>query len=214
MRRREFITLLGGATLAWPLAAHAQRRARARIGALHPFAPPHPWVEGLRQGLRDLGYVEGRTIAIDERGSQGHDERLDVLAQQLIESKVDVLVVMTGPALLAAKRSTNTVPIVIAVSSDGVGTPGVASLARPGANVTGLTLLGPDLAGLRLSMLKDAVPASKRVAVLYNPAERPSAGELAQTEAAARKLGVVLQPVEASSGDDLDKALTSAKAGG
>jgi putative ABC transport system substrate-binding protein len=214
MRRRDFIALLGGAALPWPIAAHAQRRAPARIGALHPFAPPHPWVAGLRRGLHDLGYVEGRSITIDERGSDGDDERLDGLVKELIDSKVDALVVMTGPALWAAKRRTNTVPIVISVSSDGVGAPGVASLARPGGNVTGLTLMGPDLAGLRLSLLKDAVPAAKRIAVLYDPTERPSVGEFGQTEAAAGKLGVVLQPVEASSGDDLDKAFTSAMAGG
>jgi putative ABC transport system substrate-binding protein len=214
MRRRDFIALLGGATLAWPARTHAQQGRLARIGALHPFAPPHPWVAGLRRGLRELGYVEGRTIALEERGSDGHEERLDSLAQELVESKIDALVVMTGPALWAARRWTNTVPIVIAVSSDGVGTPGVASLARPGGNVTGLTLMGPDLAGLRLSMLKDAVPTAKRIAVLYDPAERPSIAELSQTEAAARKLGVILQPVEAGSSGDLDKAFTRAVAGG
>ena len=132
----------------------------------------------------------------------------------LIDSKVDVLVVMTGPALRAARRQTTTVPIVMAVSSDGVGTVGVASLARPGGNVTGLTLMGPDLTGLRLSLLKDAVPAAKRIAVLYNPAERVTADELRQTEVAAGKLGVVLQPVETRSGDALDQAFASAVAGG
>jgi putative ABC transport system substrate-binding protein len=214
MTRREFITLLGGAAMAWPSQARAQQRGLARIGALHPFTPPHPWVAGLRQGLRELGYVEGRTITIEERGSDGHDERLDVLAQGLVDSRVDILVVMTGPALWAARRWTNTVPIVIAVSSDGVGTPGVASLARPGGNVTGLTLMGPDLAGLRLSMLKDAVPTAKRIAVLYDPGERPSDGELGQTQAAAKTLGVVLQPLEASSGGDLEQAFASGVAGG
>jgi putative ABC transport system substrate-binding protein len=121
MRRRDFIALLGGAPLSWPMQAHAQQRRPARIGALHPFSSPHPWVAGLRRGLRDLGYVEGQTVAIDERGSEGRDERLEDLVEELIGSKVDVLVAMTGSALRAAKRRTNTVPIVIAVSSDGVG---------------------------------------------------------------------------------------------
>jgi putative ABC transport system substrate-binding protein len=214
MRRRDFIALLGGATLPWQVAAHAQQRGAARIGALHPFLPPHPWVAGLRRGLRDLGYVEGRTITIDERGSNDRDELLDELAQNLIDSKVDALVVMTGPALRAAKRQTNTVPIVIAVSSDGVGAPGVASLARPGGNVTGLTLMGPDLAGLRLSMLKETVPTAKRIAVLYNPDERPTEPEIRQTEAAAKTLGVVLQPIEARNGEALEQAFASAVAGG
>jgi putative ABC transport system substrate-binding protein len=214
MDRRNFITLLGAAAAAWPAHADAQQRRPARIGVLHPFVPPHPWTAGLRRGLRDLGYVEGQTITIDERGSDVRYERLDDLARELVDSKVDVLVIMTGPALLAARRQTTTVPTVMAVSSDGVGTDGVASLARPGGNITGLTLMGPDLAGLRLSLLKDAVPAAKRIAVLYNPAERVTADELRQTEAAAGQLGVVLQPVEARSGDALAQAFTSAVAGG
>jgi putative ABC transport system substrate-binding protein len=212
MRRREFIAgLLVAATTG---RAQAQQPGPARIGALHPFSPPHPWVAGLRRGLRDLGYVEGRTITIDERGSDGRDERLDSLAQELIDSKVDVLVAMTGPPFQAAKRRTNTVPIVMAVSSDGVGAPGVASLARPGGNVTGLTLMGPDLDGLRLSMLKEAIPTAKRIAVIYNPDERPSVQELHQIEIGAANLGIVLQPVEARGGDALDQAFTNAVAGG
>jgi putative ABC transport system substrate-binding protein len=214
MDRRNFITLLGAAAAAWPGRAYAQQRRPARIGVLHPFAPPHPWTAGLRRGLHDLGYVEGKTIAIDERGSDGRDEQLDGLARALIDSKVDALVIMTGPALLAARRQTSTVPIVMAVSSDGVGTVGVASLVRPGGNVTGLTLMGPDLAGLRLSLLKDVVPAAKRIAVLYNPAERVTADELRQTEVAAGKLGVVLQPVETHSGEALDQAFANAVSGG
>jgi putative ABC transport system substrate-binding protein len=214
MDRRNFIALLGGAATTGPGNIYAQQRRPARIGVLHPFAPPHPWTAGLRRGLRDLGYVEGQTIAIDERGSDGRYERLDGLARELVDSKVDVLVVMTGPALRAARQRTTTVPIVMAVSSDGVGTTGVASLARPGGNVTGLTLMGPDLTGLRLSLLKDAVPAAKRIAVLYNPAELPTAEELRQTEIAAGKLGVVLQPVETRSGDALDQAFASAVSGG
>ena len=106
-----------------------------------------------------------------------------------------------GPALVAARRKTSTVPIVMAVSGDGVGTVGVASLARPGGNVTGLTLMSPDLAGLRLSLLRDAVPAAKRIAVLYSAAERPTEKELRETEAAARALGVILQPIEARNSD-------------
>ena len=213
MQRREFLAALGGAAT-WPHAARAQQRRPARIGVLHPFAPPHPWTAALRRGLHDLGYVEGKTIAIDERGSDGRDELLGGLARTLIDSKVDALVIMTGPALLAARSQTSTVPIVMAVSSDGVGTVGVASLVRPGSNVTGLTLMSPDLAGLRLSLLKDAVPSAKRIAVLYNPAERVTADELRQTELAAAKLGVALQPVETHSGDTLDQAFANAVSGG
>jgi putative tryptophan/tyrosine transport system substrate-binding protein len=213
MQRREFLATLGSAAIG-SHAALAQQRPMARIGVLHPFAVPHPWTAGLRRGLHDLGHVEGKTIAIDERGSDGRDELLDGLARALIDSDVDALVIMTGPALLAARGQTITVPIVMAVSSDGVGTVGVASLVRPGSNVTGLTLMSPDLAGLRLSLLKDAVPTANRIAVLYNPSERVTADELHQTELAAAKLGVILQPVETHSGDALDQAFEHAVSGG
>jgi putative ABC transport system substrate-binding protein len=202
MRRREFVIALGTAVAAWPASLRAQQRP-IRVGALHPFPVPHPWVDGLRRGLRDLGYVEGRTVFVDERGAGGRDEQLDDLAAKLVDDKVDVLVVMTGPALLASRKATSTIPIVMSVSSDGAGAPGIASLSRPGGNVTGLTLMGPDLAGLRLSMLKEAVPSASRIGVLYNPAEL-----------AAKKLGVIVQPIEARSADALERTLSAAKDAG
>ena len=212
MSRRRFVAMVGGVLVAPSLLA----QKTYRIGFLGTaFASGYVReVEWIRSGLRDLGYVEGKTIVIDERGSDGRDELLEGLARTLIDSKVDALVIMTGPALLAARAQTSTVPIVMAVSSDGVGTVGVASLVRPGGNVTGLTLMSPDLAGLRLSLLKDAVPAAKRIAVLYNPAERVTADELRQTAVAAGKLGVALQPVETHSGDSLDQAFANAVSGG
>jgi ABC-type uncharacterized transport system substrate-binding protein len=209
--RRDFITLLGGAA-AWPLAARAQQLRQTRIGILHPGSPPDPWLEGLRQGLRDLGYTEEHNIAIEYRWAEGKSERLDELAQELIEKKVDVIVVMTGPAVLAARRRTTTVPIVMAISGDPIGTGAVASLARPGGNVTGFSLMSGDLAGLRLGVLKEAVPGAKRVAVLYNPTEPVTPQEMRDTEAAARTLGITLQPLEARSGDDLEQAFSRAAA--
>src|SRR5689334_5594718 len=153
MRRREFITFLGGAAV-WPPVARAQPARRpAHIGILHPGSPPDPWVDGLRQGLRDLGYVEGQNLSIEYRWAEGKGERLDGLAEELIASKIDVLVVMTGPAVLAAKRQSTTVPIVMAVSGDPVGTGVVTNLARPERNVTGFSLMSADLAGLRLGVL-------------------------------------------------------------
>jgi putative tryptophan/tyrosine transport system substrate-binding protein len=214
MRRREFITLLGGAGAAWPLGARAQAPHPIRIGTLHVYSPPDPWLEALRQGLRDFGYAEGRNIQFEERWAEGRNDRLDGLAQELIDSKVDILVVMMGPALVAARRKTSTVPIVMAVSGDGVGTAGVASLARPGGNVTGVTLMSPDLVGLRLALLREAAPAAKRIAVLYSAAEPPTERELRETEAAAQTLGVTLQPVEASNVDALNQAFSNAIAGG
>ena len=123
MRRREFITLLGSAAGAWPFAALAQQQPKmARIGILHPGSPPDPWLEGLREGMRELGYVEGKNLAFEYRWAEGRGERLPDLADVLIAGKVDVIVSMTGPAVLAAMKRTSTVPIVMAVSGDPVGT--------------------------------------------------------------------------------------------
>jgi putative tryptophan/tyrosine transport system substrate-binding protein len=213
VRRREFIILFGGAGLVLPLGVRAQQTARpAVIGVLHPGAPPDPWLEGLRQGLRDLGYVEGRNMVVEYRWAEGKGERLEGLAQQLIDRKVDVIVIMTGPAVIAARRRTTTVPIVMAVSGDPIGIGVAASLARPGGNVTGLSLMSADLAGLRLAVLKEAVPEAKRVGVLYNPAEPPTAQEMRDSDAAAQRLGVTLQPLEARTGDDLELAFARAAA--
>jgi putative tryptophan/tyrosine transport system substrate-binding protein len=209
MRRREFIGVVGGSA-AWSFAARAQQSRPAHIGVLHPFSTPDPWAAGLRRGLRDLGYVEGRTIIIDERGSDGHDERLEALAKELIDNKVDVLVTITGPPLFAARRLTTTLPIVMAISGDGAGAPGVTSLARPGGNVTGTTMMNPDLDGLRLSMLREAVPSAKRIAVIYNPNEPASVNELRKTDDAAKTLGIDLQSVEAPDTESLDQAFQHA----
>lgn len=214
LKRRELIALIGGAAVAWPLAARAQARRPFVIGTLHVYSPPDPWLEALRQGLRDLGYVEGRNIKIEERWAEGRNDRLEGLAQELIDSKVGVVVTMMGPALVAARRKTSTVPIVMAISSDGTGTLGVASLVRPGGNVTGVTLMSPDLIGLRLALLREAAPAAKRVAVLYSAAERPTERELRETEDAARTLGVTLLPTEASTVEALNQAFANAIANG
>ena len=214
MRRRLFITLLGGVAVVWPLGPRAQQPPQpARVGILHPGSPPDPWLDGLRQGLRDLGYVEGNNLLIDYRWAERQGERLEGLAQELIDNKVDVIVIMTGPAVLAVKERTARVPIVMAVSGDPVGTGVVTSLARPGGNITGFSLMSAELAGLRLSVLREAVPTARRIGVLYNPTERPTEREMRETEAAAVTLGVTLQPLEARDGDDLDQAFASAVAG-
>jgi putative ABC transport system substrate-binding protein len=210
VKRRDVIALIGGGTalLLCPLCASAQRIAR--IGVLHPGSAPDPWLEGLREGLRQLGYVEGRNIRLEYRWAEGRGERLEGLAQELIDSRVDVIVIMTGPAVLAARRRTTSIPIVMAVSGDPLGIGVAQSLARPGGNVTGLSLMSGDLAGLRLAVLKETVPQAQRVAVLFNPGEPPTAEEMRDTEAAARRLGVSLHPLEARARDDIEHAFARA----
>ncbi len=198
-----------------PLLAIAQGRPIvARVGILHPGSPPDPWLDGLRGGLRELGYIEGKDLVLEYRWAEGRSERLPDLADALIASKVDIIVIMTGPAVLAAKNRTKTLPIVMAVSGDPVGTGAVSSLARPGGNVTGLSLMSDELAGRRLSLLKETVPSATRVGVLYNPTEPPTKVEMRETEAAAAQLGLTLQPLAATSTDDLAQRFADAAAGG
>jgi putative tryptophan/tyrosine transport system substrate-binding protein len=209
MRRREFIALLAGAA---PVAqaARAQRGKAPVIGVLHPGSPPDPWFEGFLQGLRELGYVDGQNARVDFRWGERRADLLDSHARELVASKVDVLVIMTGPAVRAALRHTTTIPIVMGVSGDPAGLGVIASLARPGGNVTGLSFMSGDLAGLRLSVLKEAVPQARRVAVLYNATEPPTAQEMQETDAAARTLGLSLVPLETRTSDALTQAFANA----
>jgi putative tryptophan/tyrosine transport system substrate-binding protein len=168
VKRREFITLLGGATLAWPLAARAQQAVSKmpRVGIIDPRAAQ--W-DHFRQGLRDLGYIEGRDIAIEYRSTEARPERLVAAATELARLPVDVMVMNGSPATQAAKQATTTIPIVMIGIGDPVRAGFVASLAHPGGNITGNTILGPELAPKRLQLLKLAVPTMSRVAFLWNP---------------------------------------------
>ena len=219
--RREFIATLAGGLVAAPLAAEAQQAAKVpRIGYLFSnlATPSHLW-EAFRQGLRDLGYVEGRNVVIEYRDAEGKLDRLPALAAELVALKVDVIVAPATPATVAAKQATKTIPIVFAVVSDPVTSGLVTSLARPGGNVTGLTVLEPELVGKRLELLKQVVPGVSRVAVLWHPGavgERTEKDVLKEAEAAARALGVPLQFVEARGPADFDRAfldMTRASAG-
>jgi putative ABC transport system substrate-binding protein len=213
------ITLaLGG--LFNPVAAEAQQAAKIpRIGYLGSNLAASPLTEAFLQGLRDLGYVEGRNLVIEYRSAEGKLERLPALAAELVALKVDVIVASTTRPALAAKQATRTLPIVFAAAGDPVTSGLVTSLARPGGNVTGLSSLFPELVGKCLELLKQAVPGVSRVAVLWQPGasgERTEKDLLKEAEVAARALGVRLQVVEARGPADVDRAfseMTRARAG-
>jgi putative ABC transport system substrate-binding protein len=214
MERRRFIEMIGGGLLAAPLAAEAQQAAKvARIGYLAGNLAASPHVhEAFRQGLRDLAYVEGRNVVIEYRDAEGKPERLPALAAELVALKVDVIVAAGGTrGALAAKQATRTIPIVFAVVGDPVTDGLVTSLARPGGNVTGSSLLAPELIGKCLELLKQAIPGVSRVAVLWQPGAGPERTEkdlLKGADVAARALGVRLQFVEARGPDDFDRAFS------
>jgi putative ABC transport system substrate-binding protein len=197
MRRREFITLLGSAA-AWPLAARAQQSGKvARIGFLGATSSESGWakrrVEGFRSGLRDLGYLEGTNIVIEYRWADERYERLPELAAELVRSNVDVIVAHGTPGSLAAKRATATIPIVVANIGDPVAAGVVASLARPGGNITGLSFFSPQLGAKRIELLKELMPQLAGVAVLLN-ANNPINGPVVQAmETTAHSLQVELQ---------------------
>jgi ABC-type uncharacterized transport system substrate-binding protein len=174
MRRRDFIALLGGAAAQWPLSANAQNPPNRvfRVGLVQLFGANDlpKRAEAFRAGLHDLGYQEGRNIVIEYRWADGHYDRLPALFADLVRLNVDVIVTHGTPGVLAAKRATSTIPIVIAASSDAVASRLVESLGRPGANVTGLTFFNPELAAKRLEFLKETLPGLTHVAILLNPA--------------------------------------------
>ena len=201
-----------------PLAAAAQPLPKvARIGLLLPGTAPDPGVEAFRQGLRDLGWVEGQNIAIEYRWAEGKFERLPGLAAALIRLKVDVIVANATPATSAAKNATGTIPVVFAFVADPVASGFVASLARPGGNITGLASIATEVIGKQLELLKEALPKVSRVAVLRNPDNQSHPLMLRQAESAARVLRVQLQILEARSPDEFDTAfaaMTRQRAGG
>ena len=170
MKRREFITLIGGAAVTWPLVARAQQPIVPRLGMLMPGSPAHSRtiLEPFDRGMRDLGYIEGKNIVIERRYADGDVVRLSDLAAELVKLKPDIIVAWSTTAALAAKHGTNTIPTVAAVMADPVGDELVATLAR-GGNVTGTTFLGPELVAKRLQLLREVVPKLSRVAALWHP---------------------------------------------
>jgi ABC-type uncharacterized transport system substrate-binding protein len=205
-----FITLALGLLVA-PLAAEAQPAARVyRLGWLMPGSASDfaPRIEAFRHGLRDLGYVEGRNIAIKYRYAEGREERLPDLAEELVRLKVDVIVA-AGPAIRAARHATTTIPIVMAVSGNPVGDGLVASLAHPGGNITGLSMMIPEVSGKRLEFLQEAVPTLAHVAVLWNPTVLGSTVAFTETQTAAHALGLQLQSLKVQSPDEFDHAFAA-----
>jgi putative ABC transport system substrate-binding protein len=206
--RRQFISALGGVGLVWPRAARAGGSNVPRVGYLFPFANAQAedlW-QACRQGLRDLGYREEQNVILEPRWAEEQYDRLSGLVAELLRIKVDVIVAAATPASRAAKAATNTTPIVFVAVADPVGIGLVATLARPGGNVTGLSLMTSDLSGKRLALLKEIVPNLSRLAILMNPDNPSGATFLADTERAARQLGIELQTLNARSADEIERA--------
>ncbi len=195
--------------LSAPLASAGQYPAKIpQIGSLWLGSPSlaTPYVEAFRQGLRELGYVEGQNIVIEWRFAGSRAELLPDLAAELVRLKVDLIVATAGPSVRAAKQATTTIPIVMAFSGDPVGTGLVPSLARPGGNITGLSFMAPDLSAKRLELLKEAFPKISRVAVLFDVTDAVSALEFRETQVAARALGVKLRSMEVREPNDFETA--------
>jgi putative ABC transport system substrate-binding protein len=213
MKRREFITLLGGATV-WPLAARAQQPVRLpTIGLLSSGTPASQsrWVAGFVQRLRELGWNEGQTVAIEVRWAEGRGERAVQIAGEFVQLKVNVIVTGGTPTTLAAKQVTAVIPIVFVNASDPVGSGLVASLARPGGNITGLSNQTGELAGKRLELLRDILPGLRRLAILVNVGNPVAVQEMRQVQTAAGMLGVEVTTLEIHRAEDIVLAFEALK---
>lgn len=214
MKRREFFAMVGGAVASVPLAAHAQTGKVPTVGFLGTPAAPiwKPYTAAFVQRLSELGWVDGRTVAIEFRWAEGRNERFDEIAAEFVRLKVDVIVT-SGAAVRAVKQATSTIPIVFAIGADPVGSGHVASLARPGGNVTGLSLQAADVAGKRLGLLREVIPGLHRLAILANAAYPASVVEMAEVETTARALGYEVAKLEIRREEDIEPAFSSFKAG-
>jgi putative ABC transport system substrate-binding protein len=211
MRRREFITLLGGAALAWPLVAHAQQLMPV-IGFLNSASPDTnaDRMRGFRQGLKDSGYVEGENVTIIYRWAEGQWDRLPALATELLHQRVTLIAAFGNAAAVAAKATTTAIPIVFNVGDDPVRLGLVASLAQPGGNATGINILAMELAAKRLALLREMVPAATRVAVLVSPSNAASSeSTVRDTAAGARAMGLQVQVLNADTSREIDAAFTT-----
>jgi putative ABC transport system substrate-binding protein len=215
MRRRAFISLLGGAA-AWPLAARAQQPGKLpTIGFLVAGTPSShgQWVAALVRRLHELGWIEGRTVAIEYRWAEGRTDRFDEIAAEFVRRKVDVIVTSATAAIVAAKQATSVIPIVFAAAGDPVGTGLVASLARPGGNVTGLSIQQTDVAAKRLELLREVVPGLRRLAILGNVDGPAVLLDMREVHTTARPLGLEVVTSEIRRGEDIAPAFETLKGG-
>ncbi len=205
MRRRDFISLLGGATIGWPLPARAQQPKVPVIGFLGSTTPS---LHGQRVGafvqrLRELGWIEGRNVTIEYRWAEGRGERFAEIAAEFVRLKVNIIVTSGSPSVVAAKKATSVIPIVFAAAGDPVGTGLVASLARPGGNITGLSVQQPDIAAKRLELLREAVPSLNRLAIMVNVHAPGAELDMREVQAAARRLDFEVVTLEIQRAEDI-----------
>jgi len=212
--RREFITLVGGAAAAWPLAARAQQPAKLPtigfLGATTPSAQSQ-WTAAFVERLRELGWIEGRNVAIEYRWMEGRNERVAEIAAEFVQLRVDVIVVQGTAAVVGAKQATSVIPIVFALAGDPVGSGLVASLARPGGNVTGLSGQQADIAAKRLELLREVVPSLHRLAIVANVGNPYAILELGEIQGAARALGLEAATFEIRRAEDVAPAFRALK---
>jgi ABC-type uncharacterized transport system substrate-binding protein len=211
-RRRFLQGAVAGLVVAAPLAAEAQQTGKIyRLGFLRGGPPLEAYVEGLREGLRERGYVDGQNVVVEYRSTDGGFDQLPQLAEELVRSKVDIILASAAPAALAAKKTTASVPIVFVGIYDPVEIGLVPNLVRPGGNMTGLATNVIDFAGKRLELLRGIVPKLRRVAVIWQPANPSNANQLKGAQVAARTLGVQLMPVSVQEPNDFDSAFTTVR---
>jgi putative ABC transport system substrate-binding protein len=215
MRRREFITLLGGSTLGWPLAAQAQQaklRTVGFLGAAGPAVASH-WLSAFEQRLHELGWNEGQNVVFEVRWAEGRRERATEIAAEFVRRKVDVIATWATMPALVAKQATSEIPIVFALATDPIGSGLVASLGRPGGNATGLSALNVDIVGKRVELLREFVPRLERIAIIANVDVLDSAAELRAIQAVAQNFGIAVAPLEIRRGEDIAPAFDTLRDG-
>jgi putative ABC transport system substrate-binding protein len=211
MKRREFIGLIGGASVAWPLAARAQEMPIIGLLGANSSSTQSSWTEAFVERLHQLGWIEGSTVAIQARWAEGRSERYSEITAEFVRMRVGVIVTSGGAAVIAAKRSTQSIPIVFATAGDPVANGLVASLARPGGNATGLSIQSPELAGKRLELLREVLPGLRRFAFMVNVNNPSTLVEVSEVQAAAKTLGLEVDTLEIRQAEDIQQVLAGLK---